>query len=527
MQTSDMVIVGSGMNSLVCAALLAKAGHKVTVLERNEKAGGCIRTEEITLAGFKHEVFSAVHPLVVSSPAYAELAEDLHRLGLEYCNNDSPTGVVLPGGESLILHRSREKNVAAMNALAPGDGDQYQAAMAALESKAELVFGLLGSSLWSWPSLKLFAKYSWKLGVSGLLDFAAQAMANTRSWLERDFKSPLTRAMLAPWVLHAGLGPESSFSGLMNQVMAFSIEQTGNPVVAGGNEKIVECYQKLIEENGGQILCHKDVSEILVSDGRASGVKTSDGEIYHARKSVIANVTPNALYEKLLPSQWIPSEVAEQASAYRYGRGMMMMHIAMDAPAQWQDPAMQDVVMLHVTPGLDAVSKAVTEADCGLFPDQATIVVCQPVAVDKSRAPDGKWILWIQLQEIPREIKGDVRGEIEVPEHGQWTEAAREQYADRIVEQLSKNILNLKQDMLQRKVYSPADLEAMNINLEHGDAYSGVCSLDQFLFWRPLRALKNHNTPVKDLFHIGASTHPGPGLGGGSGYLVAKALANR
>ena len=92
-QEYDVVVVGSGINSLVCAALLAKAGRKVCVLERNDRLGGCIRTEEITLPGFKHEVFSAVHPLVVTSPAFAELQEDFLARGLEYCHGEYPTGV--------------------------------------------------------------------------------------------------------------------------------------------------------------------------------------------------------------------------------------------------------------------------------------------------------------------------------------------------------------------------------------------------------------------------------------------------
>jgi len=182
-------------------------------------------------------------------------------------------------------------------------------------------------------------------------------------------------------------------------------------------------------------------------------------------------------------------------------------------------------VMLHVTPDLDGISKATNEADRGFLPDQSTIVVCQPTAVDPSRAPEGKWIFWIQLQQIPRILKGDARGEIATPEDGQWNDSIRDQFADRILAQLAEVIPNLKRSLLAMKAYSPKDLEAMNINLVGGDAYGGDCGLDQFLFWRPLKAMKNHETPVKNLYHIGASTHPGPGLGGGSGYLVAKQLA--
>ena len=132
--------------------------------------------------------------------------------------------------------------------------------------------------------------------------------------------------------------------------------------------------------------------------------------------------------------------------------------------------------------------------------------------------------MWIQLQECPRRISGDAAGEINIPDGGTWTEAVREAYADRIMERLIHYIPNLKDSIIARTVLSPADLETININLVGGDPYGGACSLDQFFLWRPLRALKNHATPVKNLYHIGASTHPGPGLGGGSGYLVANSL---
>ena len=138
--------------------------------------------------------------------------------------------------------------------------------------------------------------------------------------------------------------------------------------------------------------------------------------------------------------------------------------------------------------------------------------------------PEGKGLLWIQLQELPRHIKGDAAGEIPIPADGSWTEEVREAYADRIIDRIAEHIPNLKQNIIARCVLSPADLEAININLVGGDPYGGDCSLDQYFLWRPLRALKNHQTPLKNLYHIGASTHPGPGLGGGSGYLVAKNL---
>ena len=163
------------------------------------------------------------------------------------------------------------------------------------------------------------------------------------------------------------------------------------------------------------------------------------------------------------------------------------------------------------------------EAERGLLPAEATIVLGQPLAVDPSRAPEGKSILWIQLQELPRRPKGDAAGEIDVGD-GTWTEELRERYADRIQARIARHVPNLESALLKRVVLSPADLERENVNLVGGDIYSGSCALDQNLVWRPRPSLPGHRTPVDGLYHIGASTHPGPGLGAGSGTIVAHDL---
>ena len=131
-------------------------------------------------------------------------------------------------------------------------------------------------------------------------------------------------------------------------------------------------------------------------------------------------------------------------------------------------------------------------------------------------------MLWLQIPDAPRVIKGDAAGKIETtPE---WTEAMREAFADRIEDILRKSIHNFDEIKLARRAYSPADLAAMNVNLVGGDPYGGACTLDQFFLWRPFAEQKNYATPIKGLHHIGASTHPGPGLGGGSGFNLAKGM---
>ncbi len=521
----DVLLVGSGINSLVCAALLARDGRRVHVLEREDVLGGCIRTDELTLPGFAHDTLSTAHPLFVVGPAHAALGDALRGAGLEYCNNDTPTGVLMPDGRHLLLSTSRERNVQAFDACRPGAGAAYAAAMAEVQDNAEVVFALLGQELWRWPTAKVLARRAWKQGAHPLAGFVGASLEPARAWLQRAFgdaDSPVS-ALLAPWTLHTGLGPDSPVSALMDKVVAFTLEAVGMPLVKGGNAGTVHALRTLIEQAGGTLETGADVEQVLVRGGRARGVRLRGGREIEAAQ-VVCNVTPTQLYLRLLSEQALPPELVEQARAYRYGKGNMQIHLALSEAPRWPDAALAHATYLHLSGGANAVSRAVNEADRGLLPAQPTICVAQPTAVDPSRAPQGRHILWIQLPECPRVPLGDAAGEIAVDAQAGWSESLRERYADRVIAAIARHAPNLQDSILGRRVLSPADLERLNINLVGGDPYGGDCSLDQSFLWRPLRGTRNHQTPIERLWHIGASTHPGPGLGGTSGFHVAQLL---
>jgi phytoene dehydrogenase-like protein len=330
--------------------------------------------------------------------------------------------------------------------------------------------------------------------------------------------------VLAPWVLHTGLGPDAATSGFMTRVIAFAIEAGGMPAPRGGGARLVDALVRLIEDHGGTCETGCDVERVVVANGRAEGVRTSGGDVASARRAVICNVTPTQLYGRLLDPADIPAVVREAGTRFRVGRSDMQIHFALSEPPRWSgDDRLARTAIVHVTPGLDGVSRAVNEAERGLLPGEATVVVGQPLTVDESRAPAGRGLLWVQLQELPWHVKGDAAGELDVG-RGAWTESLRERYADRIQARIGRHITNLESSILGRVVLSPADLQAANINLEHGDPYSGSLALDQNFLWRPFGRQPGHRTPVGRLFHIGASTWPGPGLGAGSGTLVAQEL---
>lgn len=515
----DAVIIGTGINALVAGALLARKGWTVTLCERNAHPGGAIWTSTDHVPGFTIELLSSWHPLFVGGPAYAELASDLAARGLEYRNTELPTGVVCTEG-SAVLSSNPEITAAQMWEL--GDLESWNGLMADFGSKADLAFGLLGTDFWRRSAWKFGWKAYRQLGRQGLAASGADLLEPAAPWAERTFRSPVTRALLAPWALHNGLGPDDAGSAFISTVIGAAIAMGGMPVPVGGGRSLVNALVSLIEEHGGAVLCNADVVKVSVANNRATGVVLADGREIRARRAVLASVTPPALYGTLAPEADAQHRAA--AERFRFGRAGFQIHVALREPPRWiGDQRMADTALIHVLDGMDSLSESVNAANRGYLPRRPTIVVGQPATVDPSRVPEGYGLLWIQLQEVPRHVVGDLAGRID-PGNGTWTTRLRDAYAERVIGILERHIANIRTAAIAQINLGPADLEAMNVNLVGGDPYAGDCRVDQYALWRPLAIATGHNTGIEGLWHIGASTHPGPGLGGGSGYQVASRL---
>ena len=186
---ADHVIIGSGINGLVAAAMLALKGERVLVLEREPVAGGCLRTDQVTLPGFHHDVMAATFVLFMTGPAGAALGPHLARHGMDYCHTAHPTAVLTPDGQALVLTMDQARNRAAFDALAPGDGAAYAADVGAIGADAPFLFALLGGRLWSWPTVKLLWGQVRKKGLRGLAAWLGSALFPARGWLETTFHS--------------------------------------------------------------------------------------------------------------------------------------------------------------------------------------------------------------------------------------------------------------------------------------------------------------------------------------------------
>ncbi|OZM78152.1 NAD(P)/FAD-dependent oxidoreductase [Pseudonocardia sp. MH-G8] len=516
----DAVVVGAGINGMAAAAHLAQAGWSVALVDEHESIGGFVAAGQRTVPGYRHDTYSSWHPLFVTGPVYAELGADLHRHGLEYANTDGAlTATASDDGTVTTAFRDVEETVAGFRE--PADRDAYRAALRRFGTHAGRIGGLLGSEL---RSREAFGPL-WGLARAGgrteLSAYAREVATSGRAWSRSHFRGPEVDRLWAPWLLHAGLAPDSASGGLMVPVLAATLHGAGLPVVVGGAGNFVAAWERLLAERSVAVHTGRRVEQVLLRDGAAVGV-AGEGFSFSAERAVLASVTPTALYGSLLPADAVPPEVADEAARFRPGRAAMQLHVALSGPVPWRDPALAAVPLVHLSDGSGSTAIACAEAEAGLLPRRPTVVVGQQHVLDPSRVPAGAGSLWLQLQEVPFAPVGDAAGELDPA--GGWDAALARGYADRVLDRVGAHAPGLRELVLGLDVITPTDLAAHNPNALAGDPYGGSAELDQNFLWRPLAATSGHATPVPRLWHIGASTHPGPGLAGASGHLVARRL---
>jgi phytoene dehydrogenase-like protein len=289
----------------------------------------------------------------------------------------------------------------------------------------------------------------------------------------------------------------------------------------GGADTIIMALEGMLTEGGGKIFHGAEVTEILATGGKATGIRLANGETHSATKAVIAGVAPGALAGKLLPNGTGDAGFDTAMKKFLHAPGTMMIHLALESLPDWKaGEELKKFAYVHVAPSLDQMARTYQQAVAGLLPDEPVLVVGQPTAVDPSRAPAGKQVLWVQVRALPAEVKGDASGKI-APDH--W-DAIKEAYADRAIALVEAHAPGLGARILGRSVFSPIDLERENPNLVGGDQICGSHHISQNFIFRPARGYARWNTPIRNLHLLGAATWPGAGTGAGSGFMLAQQL---
>lgn len=518
----DAVVVGAGHNGLAAAVHLAAKGWKVVVVEGNAEPGGAVKTQEVTLPGFRHDLCAMNLSMFAGSAFFAHYKDELLANGLGFVPATDCFASVFRDGTYLGVSTDLEKTAGAIADLSPRDAVAWRAMLAEFGSDAPHIFGLLGAPMPSLAAARVVWK-AWRAKGSGwLYDTLSMLLASPRDFLDARFRDARLKTMMAAWGLHLDFAPDIAGGALFPYLESMANQAFGMVIGQGGADTIIKAMSGMLISRGGEILLGTAVDKVLVSNGKARGVLLSDGRRLEASRAVIANVNPKNLFGKLVEADPARENFERKVRQFRAGPGTMMIHLALDSLPDWTaGEALKSFAYVHIAPDMEMMSKVYAEAAVGLLPTEPALVVGQPTAIDPSRAPSGRHVLWVQVRVLPADILGDAAGEIPARD---W-DLAKDAYAERVIDIIERHAPGLRSKILARSIVSPTDLERDNPNLIGGDSLSGSHHLDQNFLFRPVAGYSRYKTPVASLFMCGASTWPGAGTGAGSGFLLAKMLA--
>jgi phytoene desaturase len=518
----DAIVIGAGHNGLAAAVHLASRGWDVAVVEQSDAAGGAVKTREVTLPGFRHDLGAMNLSMFAGSAFYADYKEELSAHGLELVPAPDSFASAFPDGSWLGVSTDLTQTATRIAAISMSDANAWRQMVAEFDVQGPHIFNLLQSQM---PSMKTVrtAWNAWRaLGTSGLLDTVRMILSSPRDFLNAHFESERLKAMMAAWGLHLDFAPDTAGGALFAYLESMASQTFGMVIGKGGADTIIRAMTALLRAKGGQIILGAPVTRIETHRGRATGVRLADGSLLRARRAIVANAHPKLVFSRLLPTDPTRAAFDARIAGYRSGPGTMMIHLALDRLPDWTaGEALHKFAYVHLAPDMGMMARTYEEAARGLLPAEPVLVVGQPTAIDPNRAPHGKHVLWIQVRVLPAEILGDAAQSIT----GHSWNDVKNAYAERVIDILDRYAPGIRSAILGRAVSSPADLERENPNLIGGDNLSGSHRLDQNFMFRPVAGWSRYKTPVKGLFLCGAATWPGAGTGAGSGYLLGRQLA--
>jgi phytoene dehydrogenase-like protein len=510
MDDVDAVVIGSGPNGLVAAALLARAGWRVTVLERSPVAGGAVQSAALTVPGYVHDTYSAFYGLLHSSPVLRELGLDR---AVQWAHFAAPVAAAVSPEVAAVCHADAERTAAGLAGRAAADGPAWLDLVQWWHRVgAAFLRQMLGPVGAPGPGLGFArrARRDGLLATTQLLLGPLEALCHDR------LVDPAARALLAAGASHADVPIDNPGSVPAALILAMAAQELGMPVPVGGAGRVAAALVDAVTDAGGVVATNTAVTGVVVERNRVTGVETADGGSVRARRAVLADTGPRALFGGLVDADLVPPHYLAGLRRFRYGTGIFKMDLALSGPVPWAAPELAACGVVHLTGDLDAMATAAHQARRGILPDRPMLIVGQQSVADPSRAPAGGHTLWIETHVPP--VPGDSQS---------WAKSGPA-FTDVVLRRLEDHAPGLGSRVVGTAVRTPEDLERENPNLVGGDLGAGSSALDQQLVFRPVPGWFRYATPVKGLYLCSASTHPGGGVHGMAGHNCARrVLADR
>ncbi|GGM16692.1 phytoene desaturase family protein [Nakamurella endophytica] len=511
-ETVDAVVVGAGPNGLVAANALADAGWSVLLLEANPDVGGAVRHAEVTVPGFVSDLYSAFYPLAAASPVIRNL--DLQDHGLTWVHAGDVLSHALPDGRSVVLSRDPQRTAASVEAFAPGDG---QAWLGMFEQWRRIRDPLLDALFVPFPPVRAALSLLGRTRVRGALDLARLAMLPVRRLAQENFSGDGAALLLTGNAMHSDVPPESAGSGVMGWLLAMLGQDVGFPVPQGGAGNLAESLRRRLESRGGQVRTGARVDQVVVSGGRAVGVRCADGTAVRARHAVLADVAAPTLYRQLVGPGHLPGQFLADLDRFHWDNPTLKINWALSGPVPWRAEDARQAGTVHYGVDLDGFVDFAGDLTVGRVPRHPFVLFGQMTTTDPTRSPAGTESAWAYTH-LPRQAleRGDAGAS---PESADVLAA----HVDRVEEHLETVAPGFRDRVLARDVQTPRDLSATDANLVHGAINSGTSYPHQQLVFRPTPGFGRPETPIPGLYLASASAHPGGGVHGACGWNAARA----
>lgn len=495
----DAIVIGAGPNGLTAAAVLARQGWKVLVMEALDRPGGALYSLETTLPGFIHDVGAAFFPFARHSPALRSL--DLEGAGLQWRQGVFESSHPAPDGTCASISTDFDRSATSFGA----DGPAWRKLATWQRAMGPRLVDALLAPL---PAIR----EALRLGIGNALGLLRAGLSTAAGYACRHFRTEAARRVIPGLALHVDLGPDDFSGSGLGLVLALLAADSGFRVPVGGARAITQAMLRRIEEHGGRVQLSTRVRSIVVSGRRAVAVRTESGDEIPARRAILADVGAPALFLKLLPASGVPSYLRRAMTRFEYGWGTFKMDWALSGPVPWSLPEPRQAAVVHAGDSLTDLRRFTAEVRRGELPGNPYLVIGQQSLLDSSRAPPGCHTLWA-YSHAPSIVDGG------------WIRH-REAFADRVEKRIEGLAPGFCAFIKARAIFSPDDLEAMNENLVGGDLGGGSAQFRQQLFFRPAFPYFRYRTPVRGLYLASASCHPGAGVHGACGYNAAQVAAH-
>jgi len=463
----DAVVIGSGPNGLAAAITLARAGARVLVVEAKATPGGGMRTQEITLPGFRHDICAAIHPLGLASPFFRDLS--LAGYGPEWILPPVSLAHPLDDGRAVAVTRALDETAAGLGR----DAAMWRRLFGPLTDHWQAAIDDLLAPFHIPRHPLLFGAYA--------LPLAAPASLLARTL----FREERARAVFAGMAGHSILPLEASPTAAVGLLLTMLAQSVGWPVAKGGSQAIADALVRYLQGLGGDVICGWEVADLA--------------ELPRAR-AYLFDTAPKGLLQ--IAGDRLPAGYRRQLARFRYNPGIFKVDWALDGPIPWTAEACHRAATVHVGGTLQEIAAAERAVWRGEHAARPFVLLAQQSLFDATRAPAGKHTAWAYCH-VPNGSTVDM--------------------TDAIERQVERFAPGFRERILARSTRHAAAMEAYNPNYVGGDINGGVQDLLQH-FTRPSLSLTPYRTPAKDIYICSSSTPPGGGVHGMCGYYAAQAV---